>query len=142
MTLLVVDDEASDIEAMRRTLEGAGFQVLAADSYDTALQVFDERQLEISAALIDISLPGKNGVELAQELLKRNPNVKILFISGHVGAEVIRFYGLRVTDRHFLKKPFSSDVLLSRVQEVLNSLKKIRLHDSAGQPQKTDAPQG
>ncbi len=142
MTLLVVDDEASDIEAMRRTLEGAGFQVLAADSYDTALQVFDERQLEISAALIDISLPGKNGVELAQELLKRNPNVKILFISGHVGAEVIRFYGLRVTDRHFLKKPFSPDVLLSRVQEVLNSLKKIRLHDSAGQPQKTDAPQG
>ena len=40
-------------------------------------------------------------VELAKELLRRKPALRILFISGHVGSEVIRFYGMRTSDQHF-----------------------------------------
>jgi two-component system cell cycle sensor histidine kinase/response regulator CckA len=119
--ILVVDDEPLDVDLIRRVLAGGGFQVLDADSYDSALRVFDEAHSAIDLVLVDVSLPGKNGVELAKELVKRKPSLRILFVSGHVGFEVVRFYGMRTSDRHFLQKPFRSEVLLARVRETLQS---------------------
>ena len=117
MNVLIIDDEPSDIEAMRIAMQAGGFSpILTADSYDSSLRIFDKHLGRIDLALVDISLPKKNGVELARELLRRNPELKILFVSGHVGAEVIRFYGLRATDLHFLKKPFTAADLLSRAE--------------------------
>ncbi len=145
MTILVVDDEPSDVEAARGALESAGFQVLEADSYGSALKVFAKNADEMHGALLDISLPGRNGIELAQELLKRNPKLGILFVSGHVGAEVIRFYGLRVTDRHFLKKPFQPAELISRLEAILNSSEPLRLADFGSMETKSgdgDRPTG
>ena len=119
--ILVVDDEPLDVELIRRVLTGGGFQVLDADNYDSALRVFDEAHSGIDLVLVDVSLPGKNGVELAKELVKRKPGLRLLFVSGHVGFEVVRFYGMRTSDRHFLQKPFRSEVLLARVRETLQS---------------------
>jgi DNA-binding response OmpR family regulator len=143
VAILIVDDEPIDVEATRKALEAGGFPaVFIADSYDSALQTFEENQSQIAIALLDISLPGKNGVELAKELLQRNPALKVLFVSGHVGAEVIRFYGLRITDRHFLKKPFHAKDLISRVTEVLASTEQLRLEDSTGLPERTTTANG
>jgi two-component system cell cycle sensor histidine kinase/response regulator CckA len=119
--VLVVDDEPLDVELIRRVLTGGGFQVLDADSYDSAMRVFDEAHSRIDLVLVDVSLPGRNGVELAKELVKRKPGLRLLFVSGHVGFEVVRFYGMRTTDRHFLQKPFRSEVLLARVRETMQS---------------------
>jgi DNA-binding response OmpR family regulator len=120
-TALIVDDEYLDVEFLTRVLTGAGFSVYSANSYDEAMQVFDEHHEEIDLLLVDVSLPGRNGVELAKDLLKRNSDLRLLFVSGHVGAEVIRFYGMQTTDRHFLEKPFTSTALLARVREIMQS---------------------
>lgn len=119
MTILVVDDEPSDLESARLALEGAGFEVIGAESYETALAAFEPHARDIGFAVLDVSLPGRNGVELYRELEKRNPGIKVLFVSGHVGAEVIRFYGFEVSDSHFLQKPFHSDELVERVGEIV-----------------------
>jgi DNA-binding response OmpR family regulator len=124
MTALVVDDEPSDLEPTRFALEEAGFEVLTADSYETALAIFEPHAREVGLAILDVSLPGRNGVELYRELEKRNPGIKVLFVSGHVGAEVIRFYGFDVSDSHFLQKPFHSDDLLERVGEIVRVSQK------------------
>ena len=129
MTVLVVDDELNDIEAIRAPLEKAGFLVFSADSVGSALQVFQHNARGFDMAVLDISLPEKNGVDLYQELLALNSNLKVLFVSGHVGAEIIRFYGLRATDRHFLRKPFDSAVLVARVREIIQSPAQLRLED-------------
>jgi two-component system sensor histidine kinase EvgS len=118
---LVVDDEPLDVQFQRDVLESAGLVVLDAENYDTALAVFEGHKDEIDLLLVDVSLPGKNGVELAKELLRRKPALRLLFVSGHVGSEVIRFYGMKTTDQHFLQKPFSDKILLARVEEVLRS---------------------
>jgi two-component system cell cycle sensor histidine kinase/response regulator CckA len=118
---LVVDDEPLDVEFIRRSLNTAGFRVLDAGTYDSAVQVFEEHHEEIGLLLLDVSLPGKNGVDLAKALLRRKPALRLLFISGHVGSEVIRFYGMRTTDLLFLQKPFTSQTLLTRVREILES---------------------
>ena len=119
--ILVVDDEKLDTEFMRRVLEGAAFDVLTAEDYATGVETFRTRKDEIGMALLDVSLATRNGVELAKELLTLKPDLKVLFVSGHVGAEVIRFYGLAASDRHFLRKPFREAELLARVREILKS---------------------
>jgi DNA-binding response OmpR family regulator len=129
VTVLVVDDEPTDVEAIRNPLEKAGFLVFSADSTNSALQIFQHNARGFDMAVLDISMPEKNGVDLYQELLTLNPNLKVLFVSGHVGAEIIRFYGLRATDRHFLQKPFESSALIVRIREILESPAQLRLED-------------
>src|SRR5262249_10517392 len=104
--VLVIDDERIDLDAMRRILESQGFRVWTGGNYDDARQVFNEHAEEIDLLIVDVSLPGRSGVEVALDLLKSKPDLKILFVSGYVGAEVIRFYGVPATDPHFLRKPF------------------------------------
>ena len=128
--VLVVDDEPLDVELIRRVLTGGGFQVLDADSYDSAMRVFDEAHSGIDLVVVDVSLPGKNGVELAKQLVKRKPSLRLLFVSGHVGFEVVRFYGMRTTDRHFLQKPFRSETLLARVRETMQSSEPLPWADT------------
>ena len=125
-TILIVDDEALDIDLMRRALaDFAGFTVMEADAADRAVQVFHEHSGQIDLLLADVSLPGRNGIELAKELLREKPDLKVLFISGHVGAEVIRFYGLPATDRHFLQKPFKAGDLTAKVKQILDSGERL-----------------
>ena len=126
--ILVVDDEPLDVDLIRRILTGAGFRVIDADSYDSALREFEESQIDL--VLVDVSLPGKNGVDLAKQLVKRKPGLRVLFVSGHVGLEVVRFYGMRATDQHFLQKPFRSETLLERVRQILKSSELAPCKDS------------
>jgi len=132
-----VDDEAVDQQTIRHILESGGrFRVLTAENYDQALAAVADRWDELDLALLDVALPGKNGVELAKQLLSRRPDLPILFISGHVGASVIRFYGIDASERHFLQKPFEGQKLLERVQDLMSSGEPLNLLASAGR----DAP--
>ena len=116
--VLIVDDEASDAAMLRSALEGDGYKVFAATNFDEAVRVFEEHP-DVDLALLDVALPGKNGVELAKHLLSLKSDIRLLFISGHVGASVIRFHGLNATDDHFLQKPFDDATLLRRVKQAL-----------------------
>jgi two-component system cell cycle sensor histidine kinase/response regulator CckA len=119
--ILAVDDEVSDLERMLEILQGQGYAVLAAGDFTQAVRVFRDSQDAIALLITDISLPGKNGCDLAKELLAIRPDLKVLFVSGHVGLEVCRFYGLAPSDLHFLRKPFELEEFLARVREVLSS---------------------
>ena len=130
--VLIVDDEPMDIAVMRNILESTQeFSVFTATNYDEAVRVFDKRGRAIDLALIDVALPGKNGVELAKHLLSLNPELRVLFVSGHVGASVIRFYGINAGDEHFLQKPFESDRLLQRARQAVSSQKPLQFSRSA-----------
>jgi len=120
-TILAVDDEVSDRERMLEILQGQGYAVLAAGDFTQAVRVFRDSQDAIVLLIADISLPGKNGCDLAKELLAIKPDLKVLFVSGHVGLEVCRFYGLAPSDLHFLRKPFELEEFVARVREVLSS---------------------
>lgn len=120
--VLVVDDEPADRDAIAETLQSTGrFAVYTAPDFPEAARVYAERSADIHLAILDVSLPGRNGVELAKHLLDIDPNLRVLFISGHVGAEVIRFHGINALAEHFLQKPFDGPTLLRRVQQSLDS---------------------
>ena len=140
--VLIIDDESLDLEAMRRILESEGFRVLAGANYDDARKLFDKHGQHIDLLITDVSLPGRTGVELAIDLLKRKRDLKILFISGYVGAEVIRLSGLPASDPHFLRKPFQAAELLNQVAAVLESSEPMHWLDPRIEEDRPDASNG
>jgi FixJ family two-component response regulator len=67
-----------------------------------------------------MALPGKNGCELAKGLLSFHPDLAVLLVSGYVGGEVCRQYGIPADSLHFLAKPFVGDSLSDRVRKILS----------------------
>jgi DNA-binding response OmpR family regulator len=120
-TILLLDDEEIERSTARQILQGEGYTVLEADSYNSAINVFESNRAAIDLLLADISLPDGNGCELAIAARNQKEDLRVLFVSGHVGAEVCRFYGLDVTDLHFLRKPFEAQQLLQCVRRVLQA---------------------
>jgi two-component system phosphate regulon response regulator PhoB len=118
-TVLIVDDEPDIREVMRFALEGAEFKTLEAGHADDARKsiLADEPDL----ILLDWMLPGRSGLELAQQL-KQNPKTRaipIIMVSAK-GDEGDRIRGLdkgEVDD--YVTKPFSPRELVSRVKAVL-----------------------
>lgn len=133
--VLIVDDEEIDLSMIERLLETGGqFTVFKASDYEQAVQVFARNKELVSLALLDVTLPGKNGVDLAKRLLSHKPDLRVLFISGHAGASVLRFYGVDAVDEHFLQKPLDRTTFLRRVHEALASGQPLRLPGSGDGP--------
>jgi CheY-like chemotaxis protein len=118
--ILIVDDEAVDLAVMRRALESVGHTVVQATDYNEAVRLFDVVD-GIDLVITDLSLPFKNGIELAHALVRRRPTLKVLFTSGWVGAEIMRSSGLTNAERFFLRKPFHIRDFISMVDRTLQS---------------------
>ncbi|MBV9507614.1 MAG: response regulator [Acidobacteriia bacterium] len=123
--ILAIDDEPVDIAVIRTCLESAGYTVLVGANYDEGIVALEAHPNRIDLLITDVSLPGKTGLELAKECLRRKPDLKILLISGWAGAEFLEFVGIPKEDPHFLSKPFRSSELIDRVREILQSTDQI-----------------
>jgi DNA-binding response OmpR family regulator len=120
-TVLVVDDEDVDRADIKHALLSHGYTVLEANSYGDALAVFDLNRESVELLVADVSLPDGDGCALAITLRKQKPDLRVLFVSFHVGAEVCKAYGLDVDSLHFLGKPFAENELALRVKKMLAS---------------------
>jgi len=89
---MVVDDEVTDRTAIVRTLQAAGDQVQEAGGYSDAMGLFDLRGNDVTLRVAAISLPDGNGCALAIALRKQKADLRVLFVSGHVGAEACKYY--------------------------------------------------
>jgi len=120
-TILVVDDEHVDRELIRHILHRDGYNLLEASNYSQALETFLSHQGPIDMLVVDVALPGRNGCELAKQLLNLRPNLAILLVSGYVGGEVCKQYGIPADSLNFLTKPFVGNDLAERVRKILSS---------------------
>ena len=119
-TILIVDDEPVVCEFVEYVLEREGYSILEAGNCYSALhRKFLHRHIDLLIA--DVALPDGTGWDLARQFLSAQPDLKVLFISGYTGAELIRQYGIPLDDIHFLGKPFSPKELRERVRVVLES---------------------
>ena len=119
-TILVVDDEPSVRLVLRTALERAGYQVLPATNGREAIDVFRAQPAgSIAAVIIDMMMPVMGGLSAIQEIVKINPNVRIIAASGIPDNEAsAKAVGRQV--RQFLAKPFSTEKLLRVVNQVVS----------------------
>jgi two-component system, cell cycle sensor histidine kinase and response regulator CckA len=117
-TALVVDDEPTVRRLAGRMLEKLGFETLRAPDAQTALELLRERQGDVRCALLDLSMPGMSGTELAEAIHAEFPHVKIVLTSGYSERDVgsLRLGGEEVA---FLQKPFAHAALRRTVQHLL-----------------------
>jgi CheY-like chemotaxis protein len=119
-TVLVVEDEAAVLTLSRRALEAQGYVVLAANDPTDALRVVERHGGPIHLLLTDVVMPGSSGRELADRLVARRPDIRVLYMSGYPGDAVVQHGSLPVGSA-FVQKPFSPDGLARKVRDVLDS---------------------
>lgn len=115
ISVLVVDDDPEIREFLQEYLEEHGYQVLAADSGAAARALLAERTPAV--ALLDVNLPGEDGLTLAR-WLRENRDIGIIMVSG-AGETVDRIVGLEVGADDYLAKPFDPRELRARLKSVL-----------------------
>jgi two-component system, cell cycle sensor histidine kinase and response regulator CckA len=118
--ILVVEDQAPIRTQIKRALERNGFAVIEADNVAQGLSIFQANQESIGLAIIDIVMPGVSGLDMASELNREYPGLKILYISGYVGSVAMEVI-TRSSPMALLAKPFTMDVLIERVRMLLGS---------------------
>jgi two-component system, cell cycle sensor histidine kinase and response regulator CckA len=118
--VLVVDDEDSVRRVLKSALEKGGYQVLQAANGQEALTLYAEQASSIAAVVIDMTMPVMGGVPTMRELVKMNPDVRIIAASGiHDNEATAKSIGKQV--RHFLAKPFTSEELLRAVSAAVKT---------------------
>ena len=118
-SILLVED-AEPLRKLAQTfLEAGGFHVLSAASGEEALSVAAHHPRTFDLLLTDVVMPGMNGRVLGDQLLPRQPGMKVLYMSGYTDS-FIAGHGVLEAGIHLLHKPFTEEVLVRKVREVLD----------------------
>ena len=116
VAVLVVDDEESIRNALRRFLTGQGFEVALASTGEEALEVL--RRQKITCMLLDVNLPGLSGIDLVPRVMQAEPNIALLMLTGVNDATAAALCMQRGA-LDYLTKPIDLDVLARAIQRAL-----------------------
>ncbi len=119
-TILLVEDSDSLRELTREFLQIAGYNVVEARDGRDALQLAHSRAQGLHLLLTDVVMPGMSGRELADEIKRMHPEIRILFMSGYTSDAIVH-RGVLDEGLSLLTKPFTRSGLLQKVHEMLKS---------------------
>lgn len=118
VTILVVEDNEAVREMVTEMLAGFGYKVLTAADAQRALELSARHAGRIDLLVSDVVMPGMNGPELYEQLLRQLPSLKVVFISGYPVNPSQR-NGTARDDFNYLQKPFTVEALLERINLAL-----------------------
>ena len=118
-TVLVVDDERNIRRSLEMILEGEGYKVTCAESGEEALDALKETNFQ--AALLDIFMPGINGIDALKQMKESRPDLAVIVISGH-GTVQDAVRATRFGAYDFLEKPLSREKVLLAVTHAIESV--------------------
>jgi two-component system, OmpR family, response regulator MprA len=117
MRILVVDDERAVRESLRRALELEGYEIELADDGQEALYRL-ESQAEPDAVILDVLMPGLDGLEVCKRLRRTGSKLPVLMLTARDAVEN-RVAGLDAGADDYLTKPFALEELLARIRALL-----------------------
>jgi two-component system cell cycle sensor histidine kinase/response regulator CckA len=118
-TVLLVEDSGLLRRVTGEFLKRIDYQVLEAGDGMEALDVVEKHRGKIDLLLTDLAMPGMNGQELAEKLLARLPNLKVLYTSGYAGS-ILQSRDFPGMSTAFLEKPFTWQSLAEKVRAILD----------------------
>jgi two-component system OmpR family response regulator len=127
--ILIVDDQREICDLVQEYLTGEGYRVSTAQ--DGAGMRKEMAQSPVDLVILDLMLPGEDGLTLARSLRQEQPSVGIIILTGR-GEIVDRIIGLEMGADDYLPKPFHLRELLARVKSVLRRASTRNLEKQAG----------
>ncbi len=116
--ILVVDDERPVQQILKEALEHYGYQVLEASSGEEALDIYTRRAGQVDLVILDLGMPGMGGRRCLEELLRRDPEARVIVATGYSADGQAR----EITQAGavgFMAKPYQLSELLAKVRQVL-----------------------
>lgn len=113
--ILIVEDEAVTRHTLKSVFEAEGYQVFEAQDGIEMHKILNEQDIHL--VIMDINLPGKNGLMLAREL-RENNNIALMFLTGRDN-EVDKILGLEIGADDYITKPFNPRELTIRARNLL-----------------------
>jgi len=113
--VLLVDDESEFVETFSERLRMRNLSILEAFSGEEALQVLSKHQ-DIEVVILDVKMPGMDGVQTLAEIKKSYPLVEVIMLSGHADVESA-IDGMKQGAFDYLMKPCDMDQIIAKVTE-------------------------
>lgn len=127
-TVFVVDDDAAVRESLRWMIEGAGLRVLTYERAEAFLTAY--KPTRAGCLVLDVNMPGMNGLALQQQLLARRIRIGIVFITAYATVPNA-VAAMRAGAIDFLTKPFSEQLLLDRIHYCIEQAQREQTHNAA-----------
>ena len=115
--ILVCEDEAAIRDFVVINLRRAGYDVVEADCGEMALEKYEEHNGDFDVAILDIMMPGIDGLQVCKELRNRNSGIGIIMLSART-QEMDKVTGLMLGADDYITKPFSPSELTARVDSL------------------------
>jgi DNA-binding NtrC family response regulator len=116
MNILIVDDERIVLDSCKRVLEAAGYSVTLVTSADKALEAMSAEAF--SLVLMDIKMPGRDGMSLMREVKEKWPDIPVIIMSGYATHETMAQVS-KTDAASFIAKAFTPDELAETIRKVL-----------------------
>lgn len=114
MKLLLVDDEERFLSTTKKLLAKKGYDTITAACGIEALEILQKHAIDV--VILDVKMPGMNGMDIMKEIKKSHPRVEVILLTGHATVESA-LEGLKLGAFDYLMKPCDIDELLSKAQE-------------------------
>jgi YesN/AraC family two-component response regulator len=126
--VLIVDDEERVVQSITGVLEDEGFRIATARSGEEAIGIFQQEEPDVT--LLDIWMPGMDGIEVLKRLKWIAPDCQVIMISGHATISTA-MTAVKLGAFDFIEKPLSLDLLLMTIRRALDHQQElVTLHRS------------
>jgi len=112
--VLVVDDELDFLETIIKRLQARNINVMGAESGRQALELMAEKDFDV--VILDVKMPGMDGIEALREMKKRKPLVEVILLTGHASVES-GIQGMQLGAFDYVMKPVALDELLEKMRQ-------------------------
>lgn len=129
--ILVIDDEETMRDSCQQTLSRDGNRVVVAEDALTGLAMLEKESFDL--VILDLKMPGLNGMEVLKKLSEEHPRLAVVIISGYATVESV-IEGMRTGAYDFITKPFTPDSLLMSVKRALEKRKFSQETSSSKRP--------
>lgn len=131
-TILAVDDEPHILELLQYNLQGAGYEVVKAESGEEAMSFIEDNAYDFEVVLLDWMLPGIDGIEVLKRIRssERYQHVPVIMLTAK-NDEISKVVGLEIGADDYLAKPFGVHELLARMKAVMRRSQIVQPVDNS-----------